>query len=225
MVWSALSNRQNVAAVVLAAGRSRRMGAFKPLLPFGGKTVVECCVESLRGAGVGEIVVVAGHRADDLRKSLTHLPVRYALNEEAASEMGASIARGVEQLTDEASAVLVALADQPAITPDAIRAVIETYERTGAPFVVPRHGGSGGHPLLVDLKFRGELSRLGEGGLRALMREHADEIARVEVDCPFVARDLDTWDDYRALHLEVFGVAPPVERPSADGQAEGGRTG
>ncbi len=194
------------------------MGAFKPLLPFGEKTVIECCVESLRGAGVKEIIVVAGHRAGELRETLKHSPVRLALNEEAASEMGVSIARGIEQLAGEAAAVLIALADQPAISPEAIRAVIETYERTRAPFVVPRHRGLGGHPVLVDLKFREELSRLGEGrGLRGLMAEHAEEVSRVQVDCPFVARDMDTWDDYVALHLRVFGVAPPVERPSADG--------
>jgi molybdenum cofactor cytidylyltransferase len=206
-----------ISAILLAAGQSRRMGAFKPLLPFGGKTVIECCVESLRGAGVEEIVVVAGHHADELRKSLAGSSVRFALNEEAASEMGVSVARGVERLSNEAAAVLIALADQPAISPEAIRAVIETYERTRAAVVVPRHRGLGGHPVLVDLKFREELSRLGgEKGLRGLMAERADEVARVEVDCPFVARDMDTWDDYVALHLRVFGVPPPVERPETD---------
>ncbi len=202
------------------------MGAFKPLLPFGGKTVIGCCVESLRGAGVEEIVVVAGHRAEELRESLGRAPVRFALNEEAAGEMGASIARGVGRLSDEAAAVLIALADQPAISPEAIRAVVdryerEKYERKGASLVVPRHRGSGGHPVLVDLKFRGELSRLGGSrALRDLLREHESEMARVEVACPFVARDMDTWDDYVALHLEVFGVAPPVERPPADARPE-----
>ncbi|MGB8510146.1 MAG: NTP transferase domain-containing protein, partial [Pyrinomonadaceae bacterium] len=63
-----------VAAIILAAGRSRRMGAFKPLLPFGGRTVVEACIENLRAAGVAEIVVVLGHRAAELRVLLSPLP-------------------------------------------------------------------------------------------------------------------------------------------------------
>jgi molybdenum cofactor cytidylyltransferase len=205
-----------VSAILLAAGRSQRMGAFKPLLPFGEKTVVETCIDNLRGAGVDEIVVVAGHRADELCAHLSRSRVRFAFNEEARSEMGASIARGVEQLSESATATLIALADQPAVASRAIRSLIETRERTNASFVVPQYGGRGGHPVIIDLKFRAELSRLGDGGLRALLKAHAGEVVRVEVDCPFIARDMDTWDDYRALHTEVFNVPPPLARPDGD---------
>jgi molybdenum cofactor cytidylyltransferase len=199
------------AAIILAAGRSRRMGAFKPLLPFGATTVVESCVENLRGAGVAEIVVVLGHRAEELRARLSHAPVRFALNEDAGSEMGASVARGVEQVSGGMRAVLVALADHPAVTTDAIKFVIETHAREGARFVVPTWQGRGGHPVLVDLAYREELLRLNETrGLRGLLEAHAAEVSRVEVDCPYVARDMDTWEDYRALHAEVFGVPPPT---------------
>jgi molybdenum cofactor cytidylyltransferase len=190
------------------------MGAFKPLLPFGAKTVIEACIDSLRGAGVAEIVVVLGHRAEELRARLSHLPVRFAVNEEAGSEMGASIARGVEQVSNDSAAVLVALADHPAVTPGAIRFLIERRAETRARFVVPIWRGRGGHPVLVDLAYREELSRLGEGrGLRGLFEAHAGEVLRVEVGCPYVARDMDTWEDYRALHAEVFGVPPPLENP------------
>jgi CTP:molybdopterin cytidylyltransferase MocA len=192
------------------------MGAFKPLLPFGKQTVIERCIDNLRDAGVDEIIVVVGHRAEELRSHLSPLPVRFALNEEAESEMGASIARGVEQLSDEATTLLVALADHPAVTSQAIKFLIETRARAGASFIVPQYNGLGGHPMLVDLKFRAELLQLGEGGLRALLKAHESEILRVEVECPFVARDMDTWDDYRALHWEVFNAPPPLEKPDGD---------
>jgi CTP:molybdopterin cytidylyltransferase MocA len=205
-----------VAAIVLAAGRSRRMGAFKPLLPFGGKTVIGSCIDNLRGAGVAEIVVVVGHRAGELREHLSQLPVRFAVNDEAESEMGASIARGVEQVSKGMTAALVALADHPAVAPDAIRFLIERQEETGARFVVPLWRGRGGHPVLIDLAYREELSRLDAGrGLRGLFEAHAGEVLRVEVGCPYVARDMDTWEDYRALHAEVFGVPPPLENPGS----------
>ncbi|HEX8163255.1 MAG TPA: nucleotidyltransferase family protein [Pyrinomonadaceae bacterium] len=208
---------RRVAAVVLAAGRSRRMGAFKPLLPFGAKTVIESCIDNLRGAGVEEIVVVLGHRAEELRARLSRLPVRFALNGEAGSEMGASIARGVEQVSGGATAVLVAPADHPAVSPDAIRFLIERHGATGAPFVAPAWRGRGGHPVLIDLAYREELSRLEEGrGLRGLFEAHAREVLRAEVECPYVARDMDTWEDYRALHAEVFGVPPPIESPGPE---------
>jgi molybdenum cofactor cytidylyltransferase len=196
------------------------MGAFKPLLPFGATTVIESCVESLRGAGVAEIVVVLGHRAEELREHLSHAPVRFALNEDAGSEMAASVARGVEQVSEGMSAVLVALADHPAVTTDAIRLVIETYAREGAHFVVPTWQGRGGHPVLVDLAYHEELLHLDETrGLRGLMEAHAAGVARVEVNCPYVARDMDTWEDYRALHSGVFGVPPPIQHPPPDGSS------
>jgi molybdenum cofactor cytidylyltransferase len=205
-----------VAAIVLAAGRSRRMGAFKPLLPFGAKTVVESCVENLKGAGVCEIVVVLGHRADELRAHLSRLSVRFAVNEKAGSEMGASVARGVERVSGGTGAVLVALADHPAVPPEVVRFLVERWEETGASLVVPLWRGRGGHPVLVDLSYREELSRLEVGrGLRGLFETHAGEVLRVEVECPYVARDMDTWEDYRALHAEVFGVPPPLENPGS----------
>ena len=211
-----------VAAVLLAAGRSRRMGAFKPLLPFGAQTVVETCVNNLLAAGACEVVVVVGHRGEEVRARLAHLPVRFAVNAEAASEMGVSIARGVEALRvgsaacemPAAGALLIALADHPAVAAEEIAAVIAAHRQTGARLVVPSWRGRGGHPVLVSLELRASLLALDEaGGLRALFRSHADEILRLAVASPFVARDMDTWEDYRALHEEVLGVPPPISQP------------
>ncbi|HEX8424150.1 MAG TPA: nucleotidyltransferase family protein [Pyrinomonadaceae bacterium] len=203
-----------IAAILLAAGRSRRMGAFKPLLPFGARTVIETCIDNLLAAGCDEVVVVLGHRAEEVRARVSHLPVRFALNDEVGSEMGVSIARGVEALAtgeaEAAGAVLVALADYPAVTAKEIAEVIAAHRRTGARLVVPEWRGRGGHPVLVSLALRASLLNLDSaGGLRALFEAHADEVLRVPVASVYVARDMDTWEDYRALHEEIFGV-PPV---------------
>lgn len=197
------------------------MGAFKPLLPFGARTVSETCVNNLLAAGVREVVVVVGHRAEEMRARLAHLPVRFALNAEAGSEMGVSIARGVEALSGGAAAagdkaatagaVLIALADHPAVSATEIAEVIAAHRRTGAPLVVPQWRGRGGHPVLVSLSLRASLLNLdATGGLRSLFAAHAGEVLRLPVASPFIARDMDTWEDYRALHEEVFGVPPPV---------------
>jgi molybdenum cofactor cytidylyltransferase len=198
-------------AVLLAAGRSRRMGSFKPLLPFGGRMVVEACVESLRAGGACEVVVVLGHRGDEVRAALGRRPfVRFAVNAEAQSEMGVSIARGVEALNVETEAVLVALVDQPAVPPEAVREILEARRRTGARLIIPTWEGRGGHPVLLDLSLRGELLTLApERGLRAVFESRPGEVLRLPSLSPYVARDMDTWDDYRALHLEIFGSAPP----------------
>ncbi|HYX42610.1 MAG TPA: nucleotidyltransferase family protein [Pyrinomonadaceae bacterium] len=204
-----------IAAILLAAGRSRRMGAFKPLLPFGGRTVLEACVANLRAAGVVEIVVVVGHRGDEVRARLQDQALRFAVNEAVASEMSVSIARGVAQLSDGAQAVLIALGDQPAVTPEVIRRVLETRAETGARLVVPEYEGRGGHPVLIDLAYRDELLNLDPArGLRALFDAHRDEVRRVPVASAYITRDMDTWADYCALHEEIFHAPPPLPQPA-----------
>ncbi|HEY0172676.1 MAG TPA: nucleotidyltransferase family protein [Pyrinomonadaceae bacterium] len=200
----------DTAAILLAAGRSRRMGAFKPLLPFGGVTVVEACVKALREAGAGEVVVVVGYRGEEVRAALEHARgVRFAVNDAAGSEMGVSVARGVGALSGETCAALVALVDHPAVPPDEIRKLVEARRRTGARLVVPEWEGRGGHPVLVDLAYREELLTLvPEKGLRALFDARRAEVLRLPAGSPYVTRDMDTRDEYLALHTEVFGVPP-----------------
>ena len=183
------------------------MGAFKPLLPFGNKTVIECCVDSLRAGGVETIVVVLGHRADDVRKKLTG--VSFAINPDPDSEMGASIAAGVRELPNDAPATLIALVDYPAVPAAIVSAIVDEWTK-GAQIVIPTWQGRGGHPVLVDLNFRSELLNLpASGGLRAFFESHRAAVRRLAVDSPFIARDMDTWDDYRALHQEATGRPAP----------------
>jgi molybdenum cofactor cytidylyltransferase len=196
-----------IAAILLAAGRSSRMGAFKPLLPFGNKTVIECCIDYLREGGVDTIVVVLGHRADDVRRKLSG--VTFAVNPDPDSEMGASIAAGLRALPDAAQATLIALSDHPAVPAKVVSSLLEDW-RGGARIVVPTWQDRGGHPVLVDLSFKSELlSPDSRGGLRAFLDSHRSEVQRRAVDSPYIARDMDTWDDYRTLHEEVTGEAAP----------------
>ena len=199
----------DVAAILLAAGRSCRMGAFKPLLPFGESTVIESCLESLRSAGIEDIIVIVGHRADDVRRHLKDFDVKFAINPDSDSEMSASIARGIELTDPKAKAVLIALVDQPAISGEINRQLIDEWRRTHARLIQPEHNGCGGHPVLIDLVYRNELLTLdSERGLRALFDAHRKEVQRVPVQSPYVARDMDTWEDYVGLHQQVFGVSP-----------------
>jgi CTP:molybdopterin cytidylyltransferase MocA len=195
------------------------MGAFKPLLPFGDATVAEACVRYLLEGGADRVVVVTGTRGGEVRRALSHLPISFAFNAEAESQMGRSIALGVEELPLDAAAILVALVDQPAIPPDVPRALIREWQRSGAGLIVPEHAGRGGHPVLIDASLRAELISLDEqGGLRALFDRYRGQVSRVPVESPYIARDMDTWDDYRALFKEVFGIEPPA----VDRQRESG---
>ena len=186
------------------------MGAFKPLLPFGNKTVIECCIDYLREGGVETIVVVLGHRADEVRKHLDAVPgLTFAINPDPNSEMGASIAAGIRGLPAATEATLIALCDHPAVPARVVSTLIDTWTN-GARLVIPTWENRGGHPVLVDFSFRTDLLQLSStGGLRRLFEAHSKDVKRLPVDSPYIARDMDTWDDYVTLHTEVTGGPPP----------------
>ena len=199
-----------VAAIVLAAGRSERMGAFKPLLPFGKTTVIDSCIEHLREGGVETIVVVVAQdaRGEKLQQHLNGSNVTFAVNPNPASEMGDSIAYGVRQLSGQTRAVLITPADHPAVPAEVVVQLIEEWQR-GAQLIVPTFETRGGHPVLLDIRFRAELLKLDpQGGLKKLFQIHFPTVSRLAVESKYIARDMDTWDDYRVLHEEVFGVSP-----------------
>ena len=183
------------------------MGAFKPLLPFGNKTVIECCIDYLRAGGAETIVVVLGHRANEIRERLKQ--VDFAINPDPNSEMADSIRVGLQALPETTKAVVIAPADHPAIPAHVVSMLIAEW-KNGARLVIPTWQGRGGHPVLIDLSYRTQLLNLDPaGGLRTLFDAHRDEVKRIAVDSPFIARDMDTWDDYRALHNEAVGEPPP----------------
>jgi molybdenum cofactor cytidylyltransferase len=199
-----------VSAIVLAAGRSRRMGAFKPLLPFGHSTVIESCIDSLRSAGIESIVVVVGHRGEEIRARLRNRNLIFAVNPNPDSDMSSSIACGVELTDENTRALLITPVDHPAVPPEVLALLLREW-KDGAKLVQPEHGGRGGHPVLIDLAYRPELLALDpHEGLRGLFSSQREEVRRVHVDSPYVARDMDTWEDYRQLHEDVFGGAPQV---------------
>ncbi|HAF24097.1 MAG TPA: hypothetical protein DCK93_14520 [Blastocatellia bacterium] len=213
---SRLLTPNSVTAIILAAGRSERMGAFKPLLSFGRKTVIETCIEHIRAGGIENVVVVLGPRAEDVKEQLKNSGVTFVINPDAASEMSASIACAVRHLSLETKAVVITPADHPAVPSEVIATIVNEWQR-GARLIVPTWNERGGHPVLIDLSFRDELLSLDpRRGLKVLFDAHRDEVRRVPVDSNFIARDMDTWDDYRALHEEVFGVPPP--KPMFRGQ-------
>lgn|ERR1700752_794703 len=187
------------------------MGAFKPLLPFGKQTVIESSIDYLLKGGVETIIVVLGHRSQELRHRLANSPVLFALNPDPDSEMSASITAALPEVPTTAKSLLIALADHPAVPPTVVSMLISEWEN-GASLVIPTWQNRGGHPVLIDLRYRTELQNLDPvRGLRALFERHPEDVKRVPVESPFVARDMDTWDDYRALYQEVFGEPPPEQ--------------
>jgi molybdenum cofactor cytidylyltransferase len=204
-----------VAAIILAAGQSTRMGAFKALLPFGPKTVIETCINNLRSGGIGTVVVVVGTgpRAEELTQHLKNSNVIFAINPDPDSEMSSSIACGVRAVSNSSKAVIINPVDHAAVPGEIVAQLLNEWER-GALLVKPSWNQRGGHPVLIDLSFRDQLLDLDpQGGLKTFFNQRQDQVKRVDVNSNLIARDMDTWDDYVALHQEVFGVPAPALPP------------
>jgi molybdenum cofactor cytidylyltransferase len=199
------------------------MGAFKPLLPFGKQTVIESCINYLKEGGAESVVVVVGHRAEDIRNHLSRDDsIRFAINPDPTSEMAASIAVGVRALHHTPRAALISPVDYPAISPSVVSSLITQWSR-GSRLVKPTRFGKGGHPVLVDLSLREELLHLDPAlGLKSLFDKFRNEVTRVEVDSPYIARDIDTWDDYRGLYEEIHGKRPPDPFTNSSNEKPGG---
>jgi len=122
--------------------------------------------------------------------------------------MSESIKRGIERTTEDAKCLLIGLVDHPAVSSATIKTIVAAWER-GARLVQPEHEGHGGHPVLIDFSYRNELLHLDpQTGLRSFFDAHRTEVLRLPVESPYVARDMDTWEDYLALYHEVLGREP-----------------
>jgi molybdenum cofactor cytidylyltransferase len=175
------------------------MGKPKQLLPFGGATILERVVDALLDAGVGEVIVVLGHLAEQVRVVLGDRPVKVVINEAYREGMLSSVQCGVRAAGTVQDAVLFALGDQPHIESQVVREVMGAYRSGEAGMVIPRYGGKKGHPIIINLqRYRAAILRLpAHVGLNALMQEYADDVRFIEVSTEDIIRDIDVPEDYR----------------------------
>jgi len=186
-----------ITGLVLAAGRSERMGTPKQLLQFGSLTLIEQVIRTLSRSRLGkDVVVVLGHRAEEIVKRISGLPVRLAYNPDPEGDMISSIRCGLAYIEPE-QAFLIALGDQPLVTTGIVDRLIDEYERCPEGMVLPVHEGKRGHPMILSPAYREEiLFESMPGGLKALRDRHADSVRPVPVDTDAVLIDLDYRSDY-----------------------------
>lgn len=186
-----------IAAIVLAAGGSVRMGKPKQLLPIDGQPMVRRVVEAVCGAGLDQVVVVTGASASGVVQALAGLSVDFATNEAWSEGMSASLRVGLGALRPEIQATVIALADQPALTSKVLTALVARYRATGAPVVAPVYQGRRGNPVLFDQRLFAELLAVeGDQGGRPLLIRYAAQVEQVEMNDPAVVLDVDTLQDY-----------------------------
>ncbi|MGH7319019.1 MAG: nucleotidyltransferase family protein [Candidatus Rokuibacteriota bacterium] len=196
-----------IAAVVLAAGTSSRMGRQKLLLPMAkGRPLIRLSVERVLAGGLDEVVVVLGPDAEAVGETLAGLPVRTVVNSRYAEGQSTSLRAGLDALPPEAEAVVVALGDQPLPDPTVIGSLVAVFRHGRSPIVVPRYREGRGHPVLFAASLFDELRVVtGDQGGRGVIARDPARVAEVPIDAPMPA-DVDTWADYGAL------VHPPPPR-------------
>jgi molybdenum cofactor cytidylyltransferase len=197
------SGRPRVAAVVLAAGSSTRMGTNKLLLDVGGESLVRRSVRAAIDGGVDEVVVVLGHDEGRVRAELDGLPCLPVVNPAHAEGAGTSVRTGVRQVGSDADALVVVLADMPFVTAEMIGTLVARYRATRAPLVVSHYGEVQAPPTLYDRALFEELLRIpGERCAKQVVRRHEEEAA--VVDWPETAlRDIDVPADYESVRADL----------------------
>jgi len=198
----------SVAALLLAAGESRRMGKPKSLLEWRGQPLLAYQVRQLHQAGVGEVVVVAGHDAGRVRAVAEGAGARVVVNPSYRDGRATSLRVGAEALPPDVETVLILSVDQPR-TAAVHRRLIDAHQAAGALITTPLHAGRGGHPILLAGSLLEELRLVTEAteGLRALVRRYDAQRLRVPMDDPSVLLEFNTPAEYAAAVADAE-VAP-----------------
>lgn len=191
----------NHAIILLAAGSASRMGSPKQLLDYHGKPLVRHAAEIALAAGSAKVFVVVGANATQVASTLADMPVEIVQNPRWMEGMGTSIQAGVRAV--EALGLpgaILALADQPLITPATLRNLADEHQRTGKPIVASQYAGTVGVPVYFGQSHFAPLLALApDQGCKGVILKHGDESLRI--DCPEAEVDIDTPVDYQRLAL------------------------
>jgi len=188
-----------VAAVILAAGPSRRMGRPKLSLLYRGEPLIRRAVRAAVDGGCNEVIVVTGAHDAEYAPLLSGTPARVVKNPGYETGMGSSIQVGIEALADDVQAAVIMLADQAFVDGAIIRRLIETYRESGMRIVTSMYGGVRGAPTLFDRALFLELLLLqSDQGARSVVQTYPRHVATVEIPAE-IARDIDTPEDLRLL--------------------------
>lgn len=190
-----MTRTYRVAAIVLAAGSSRRMGSVNKLLAdFRGKPMLLHVIEAVRGSRACEVVVVAGHEAERVRLLVDGLADRIVFNRLHTEGLSTSIVAGLDAVAADVDGVVVCLGDMPRLRADHIDRLISAFAPgKGRDICVPVHAGRRGNPVLLGRRYFEEMRAVvGDKGARDLVAAHPEAVVEVEMADDAVLHDIDT---------------------------------
>jgi molybdenum cofactor cytidylyltransferase len=194
--------RARIAALVLAAGQSRRMGRINKLLTeIEGRPMVARVVDNVLASAARPVAVVTGHQADKVRAALAGREVRFVDNPDYAEGLSGSLKHGLEALGGDVDGVLVCLGDMPRIEPGHLDKLIAAFDPSkGRSICVPTRNGKRGNPVLWGRDFFAEMKQVaGDVGARHLIGEHTEALHEVDIDDDAIFVDVDTPEALTAL--------------------------
>lgn len=198
-----------ITAILLAAGESRRMGSPKPLLDWGGETLIEYQVDQLRKGGVEEVIAVLGHAARKVRPLAERAGATIAMNLDYREGRASSLRAGAFALPSGAREIAVLSVDQPRPA-NVIRALLESHLKSGALITLPTYEGKHGHPTFLCGSLGPELKRVDEAtkGLREIIHRREKDIVELPFDSDIVLLDINTPEEYANARARFEKVSP-----------------
>ena len=194
-----------IVAVILSAGESSRMGRPKALLSIDGVRFVEKIVSTLKSTDVGNIIVVLGHNAEEIRRKIRNLPVTILINHDYKQGQLSSLQvaiRLLESSGNPVDGILVHLVDHPYIEVKLVNLMIDRFYETKKLIVVPRFQDRRGHPVIFARALFSELLAAGtDQGAKPVVHAHRDDTLEIDTNDKGVLIDIDTPEEYR-LHVK-----------------------
>jgi molybdenum cofactor cytidylyltransferase len=190
-----------ISAIVLAAGKSSRMGVSKMTLPWGNSSVIGKVISTIQEAGLSSIQVVTGSNNMEVEDVLKGFPIEFIFNPNFSNgDMISSVQEGIRSLRRKSEAALIVLGDQPQIETQTITEIIECYYSTRGEIIVPSYQMHRGHPWLLEKSLWDEVLALETTiTLHDYLNRHKDKIKYIIVNTPSIIQDLDTMDDYKTF--------------------------
>jgi molybdenum cofactor cytidylyltransferase len=194
--------KTKVAAIVLAAGASSRMGRAKQLLEYGGRSLVRHAAEIAYAAACSPVVVVVGAQAELVRAELIGMAARSVENADWREGLASSVRCGIASLPEDVDAAILMPCDQPAVSPALLETMIRTRRETRKPIVACRYGDTVGAPALFSReRFPQLLALRGDAGAHVLLERAGDAVATL--DFPDGVFDLDTPEDWERWQARI----------------------
>jgi molybdenum cofactor cytidylyltransferase len=198
---------EEVSAILLGAGESKRMGVNKLSLPWCRETIFEHCLETLLRSKVKEVIVVLNDRTKKVVERVKAHKVKVVNNPYPRMGMGHSIRKGLKAIGPNSQGILIALGDQPWVKTRTINALIHAFLQGKGTIVIPSFQGKQGHPVIFHRQYlKGLLKLRGDVGGRSVIEKHPEEVWLARVKSEGVIKDIDTWEDYRKI-VKSYGLS------------------